>query len=160
VQCNEDKYLFIYLFIYSPPSQPSNCSISHTSSLSPVSMKMSPQSTTLPTTPLNSLGPPVSWELGASSLTELRSSSPLLYMCWEVSYYLMYVCYLVGGPVFERSWGSRLIETAVLLQGHPPLQLLSAFPNSTTGVSTSAHWLGVNICICLFQLLFESFRGQ
>jgi hypothetical protein len=28
------------------------------------------------------------------------------------SYQLVYVCCLVGGPLFERSQGSRLIETA------------------------------------------------
>ncbi|EDL36963.1 mCG1051106 [Mus musculus] len=46
------------------------------------------------------------------------------------------VCCLFGDPVFERSRGSRLIETA-----GPPTgpQLLSAFPNSTTGIS----------CFCL-----------
>ena len=35
-----------------------------------------------PTWPLNSLGPPVSWGLGASSLNEHRPRSPLLYVCW------------------------------------------------------------------------------
>ena len=35
-----------------------------------------------PTWPLTSLGPPVSRELGASSLNEQRSRSPLLYVCW------------------------------------------------------------------------------
>jgi hypothetical protein len=35
-----------------------------------------------PTWPLNSLGPPVSWGLGASSLSEHRPGSPLLYVCW------------------------------------------------------------------------------
>jgi hypothetical protein len=35
------------------------------------------------TWPLNSLGPPVSWGLGASSLNEQRPRSPLLYVCWR-----------------------------------------------------------------------------
>jgi hypothetical protein len=35
-----------------------------------------------PTWPLNSLGPPVSSGLGASSLNEHRTGSPLLYVCW------------------------------------------------------------------------------
>jgi hypothetical protein len=42
---------------------------------------------------------------------------------------------LIGGPVFERSQGSRLIETVVLLQGCNSPQFPSAFPNSTTEVS-------------------------
>jgi hypothetical protein len=33
---------------------------------------------------LNSLGPPVSWQLGASSLNEHRPRSPLLYVCWRL----------------------------------------------------------------------------
>jgi hypothetical protein len=35
-----------------------------------------------PTWTLNSLGPPVSWGLGGSSLNEHRPSSPLLYVLW------------------------------------------------------------------------------
>jgi hypothetical protein len=35
-----------------------------------------------PTLPLNSLGPPVSWGLGASSLNEHRLGSPLMSVCW------------------------------------------------------------------------------
>ena len=39
--------------------------------------------TLYPIWPLNSLGPPVSWGLGVSSLNEHRPGSPLLYMCWR-----------------------------------------------------------------------------
>jgi hypothetical protein len=38
------------------------------------------------------------------------------------------VCCLFGGPVIERSLGSRLIETIGPPTGLPPLQLLLAFP--------------------------------
>ena len=47
------------------------------------------------------------------------------------------VCCLFGVPVFESSQGSRLIELLVFLQDNPSPQLLSAFPNSITGVSYS-----------------------
>jgi hypothetical protein len=45
------------------------------------------------TRPVNSLGPPVSWGLGASSLTNPRCDSPLLYMCWEphISWFMLSV---------------------------------------------------------------------
>jgi hypothetical protein len=62
-----------------------------------------------PTWPLNSLGPPVSWGLGVSSLNEHRPGSPLLYVCWGLI--SAGVCCLFDGPVFERSQGSRLIKT-------------------------------------------------
>jgi hypothetical protein len=37
-----------------------------------------------------------------------RPESPLLYVCWGPHFSW---CMLFGGPVFERSWRSRLIET-------------------------------------------------
>jgi hypothetical protein len=58
------------------------------------------------------------------------------------------VCYLFGGPVFERSQVSRLIETAGLPTGGLSLQLLSAFPDSTTGVSCFYQFVG-----CRYVLL-------
>jgi hypothetical protein len=53
----------------------------------PPSYTLSPRwcphpTTTHPTKPIHSLGPPFSWGLGASSLTDTKPSSPLLYMCW------------------------------------------------------------------------------
>jgi hypothetical protein len=45
-------------------------------------MGMSPQPTFYYTRPLDSLRPPVSWVLHASSLTEPKPGSPLLYVCW------------------------------------------------------------------------------
>ena len=85
-----------------------------------------------PTWHLNSLGPPVFWGLVSSSLNEHRPGSPQLYVCWGLI--SAGVCCLFGGPVFQRSQGSRL-RLLVLRRDHLPPQLLSAFPNSTTGVS-------------------------
>jgi hypothetical protein len=65
-----------------------------------------------PSSPSHSLGSPVSWGLGASSVTEQRPNSPLPYMCWD--FISVGVCCLVGEPVSERSHRSRLIETDVL----------------------------------------------
>jgi hypothetical protein len=59
------------------------------------------------------------------------------------------VCCLFGGPVFERSRGSRL-RLLVLLQGRPPPQLLSAFPNSTTGVSCFCPLVGCKLLVGCF----------
>jgi hypothetical protein len=52
---------------------------------------------------------------------------------------------LVGDSVFERFWGSRLVETA-----GPPMRLPSSsssspFPIQSQGTPASVHWLGVNI---------------
>jgi hypothetical protein len=87
----------IILFFYTPgfipplppPISASDYSTSHTSSLTPVS-------TPHPTWLLNSLGPPVSRGLGASSLNEHRPGSPLLYVCCGgASYQLVYAACLV-----------------------------------------------------------------
>lgn len=79
-------YLFIYLFIYLLSRfflsrSTLNCFTFHASYQPSVSTKMSPPLTTLPTRPLGILRPPVSWGLAASSLSEPRPVSPLLYMC-------------------------------------------------------------------------------
>ena len=90
-------YLFVYLLVilkeiliyflhsifYSLPNPdlPSYYFTSHTSFPPSVSTWMSPPPHH--TWPLNSLGPPVSWRLGASSLNEHRPGSLLLYVCWE-----------------------------------------------------------------------------
>ena len=50
---------------------------------------------------------------------------------------------LVGGPMFERSWGSRLIETASPPTGSPSPQLLSAIPNSIYGSDSFSCLLGL-----------------
>jgi hypothetical protein len=80
-------------------------------------MRMSPLTTPQPTRPLNSLGPPVSRRLSTSSLIELRLRSCL---CIRVGSLISTgIWCLVGGPVFERWLGSRLIETAGPPTGSP-----------------------------------------
>jgi hypothetical protein len=86
-----------------------------------------------PSWPLKSLGPPVSWGLGTSSLNEHRPRSPLLYCVWGVI--STGICCPFGGPVFKRSQGSKIIKTS-----GPPTEStfsLTSFnlPNSITGVS-------------------------
>jgi hypothetical protein len=68
--------IFYFSFSLDPPS---DCFTFYTSFLSPcLNVDVpSPYSTW----PLNSLGPPVSWELDALSLNEHRPDSPLLYVC-------------------------------------------------------------------------------
>jgi hypothetical protein len=65
---------------------------------------------------------------------------------------------LFGGPVFERSQGSRLIEITGPLTGYSSSSVSSSFqliqPQDS---AASVHWLGANICIWLFQLLVGSF---
>jgi hypothetical protein len=119
-------FLCFFLFnshsrFYSPPGPLSDCSTSHISSLTHCLHEDVPTTTR----PLNSLGPPVSWGLGASSLIEPRLSIPLLYMCWGLI--SAGVCYLVGGPVSERSGGSRLIDTAGPPTGSPSSSASSSF---------------------------------
>ena len=107
-----------------------------------------------PTRPCYSLGPPVSWELGASSLTEPRLNSPLLYMCWgpHVSW-----CMLPG-------WWSNVweilgvqVKTTGLLIGLSSSSASSSFsPVQPQGSAASIFCLGANICIWLFQLLAGS----
>jgi hypothetical protein len=63
--------------------------------------------------------------------------------------------------VSERSQGSRLIKTAGFPTELPSSSTSSSFPIiQPQGLAASIHWLGVNICIRLFQLLVGSFRGQ
>ena len=61
-------------------------------------------------------GPPGSWGLGASSLTEQRPRSSCLCVGSLIS---AGVCCQIGVPAIERSWGSRLIETVSLPTGLP-----------------------------------------
>jgi hypothetical protein len=57
-------------------------------------------------------------------------------------------------------WDPGWLKLLFFLWGCPPPQLLQPFPNSTMGSPTSVHWLGVNICICLSQLLVGPLKGQ
>jgi hypothetical protein len=84
----------------------------------------------------------------------------LMYMCWG-NLISTDLCCLVGGPVFERYKGSRLIETASF-----PTELPSSSASSSffiiqlQGSAASFHCLDKNIIIWLFQLLLGSSRGQ
>jgi hypothetical protein len=105
-----------------------------------------------PTWLLNSLGPPVSSGLGASSLNEHRPRSSLLYICWgpHISWYMLSV------------WWSSFWEIAGVqitwdcLSSNRIALLLSFFQPSLIqqeGSAASVNWLGANICIWLFNCL-------
>ena len=84
-----------------------------------------------PTWLLNSLGPPVSWGLDASSLNKHRPESPLQY---GSSYQLVHAAWLVVQCLRDLR-GPDWLRLLALLQVCPSAQFLSAFPNSTTKVS-------------------------
>jgi hypothetical protein len=112
-----------------------------------------------PTWPLNSLGPPVSWGLGAPSLNEHRPCSPLLYVCWElhISWCMLSVWW---SSVWHISWVQINWDC---WSSYRITLLLSFFPPSLIqpqGSASSVHWLGANICIWLLQLFAGSFGGQ
>jgi hypothetical protein len=113
-------------------------------------MRMSPPPTTTPspnpTQLLNSLGPPVSWRLGAYSLTEHR---PAVLCCVCVGSPISAGIYcLVLGPVSERSWGFRLFETAVSPAGSSSYSASSSFSLIQSKWSAACiHLLGANIYI-------------
>jgi hypothetical protein len=154
-------YLFIYLFIlqiFSPtPSLPSNCSIPLPHPLSP--WGGSYPFTTHPMWPLNSLEPPVSWGLGASSIIEHRPSSPLLYVCWgpHISWYMLSVWWSSVWEISEIqiNWDCGSSYNIDLLLSFSQPSLIQ--PQRS---SASVHRLGANNCIWHFQLLVWPFRGQ
>jgi hypothetical protein len=106
--------------------------------------------------PSHSLEPQVSQGLGASSLTEARSDSLLLWMCWEphVSW-----CMLPGGwfsiwqiSGVQVSWDCWSSYGVALL-----LSFFQPFPNSTTGVTGFCPWLGASKSFsCLLGLSRDS----
>jgi hypothetical protein len=58
------------------------------------------------------------------------------------------VCCLFGGPVFERSRWSRLIEIADPSIGSTSSSASSSLPLiQPQGLAASVHWLGANIYI-------------
>ena len=139
-------YIYIYAYIWTTPP------------LLPALPRLHVDAPTLhPTWPLNSLELPVSWGFGASSLNEHKPRSPLLYVCWG-----LHISWCMLSVWWSNVWkiSGVQLRLPVLLYGSLSPQLLSAFPNSTTGFSCSVHWLGTNICMWLFQLLVGSFRGQ
>jgi hypothetical protein len=136
-------YLFVYFTLHNLPTHPhtpSYCSTSHTSS--PPSLHMDVP-TPHPTCPLNSLEPPVSWRLGASSLNKHRPSSSLLYVCW---WPYISCCMLPG------LWSSVWVISGVQIiwdcwssyMGALLLSFFQSFPNSTTGVSCFCPLVGCN----------------
>jgi hypothetical protein len=103
---------------------------------------------------LNSLGPPVSWGLGISSLNEHRPGSPLLYVFWglHICWYMLPVWW---SSVWELqgvqiNWDCWFSYGVTLL-----LSFFQSFPDSTTGINCFFP-LGANIFIWLFQLLVRS----
>jgi hypothetical protein len=110
-----------------------------------------------PTWSLNFLGPPSSLlRVRCIILNEHRPSSPLLHVCWGLHITL---CMLFGGPVFERSGGSILIENADPPTGSPTSSAsFSLSLIQQQGSAASVHWLGATICLWLFQLLIGSSR--
>jgi hypothetical protein len=106
-------FFFFHSGFYSHPGLPSECSTSHTASPPSCFHKDASPATRR----LKSLGPPVSWGLGASSLTKHRHGSPVLYMCWgpHISW-----CMLPGwwSSIWEIS-GVQVIDTAGPPTGSP-----------------------------------------
>ena len=124
--------LFIYSFFYTPdfiplPVHPLTVPHPIPRPHTPLSTWMSPPPTPYPTRPLNSLGPPVSWGLGTSSLTEPRPSSPLLYVCWG-PHQLVYAAWLVVQCLRElrvqANWDCWSSYRVILL-----LSFFQLFPN-------------------------------
>jgi hypothetical protein len=112
--------------------------------------------------PLNSLGLlGVSWRLGSFNLLWMNTD-PTVLRCMCVGGLISAgVCCLFDGPVFGRSWGSRLIETAGPPTGSPFFSASSSFSAiQQQGSAASVHWSGANICIQLFQLIVGSSGGQ
>jgi hypothetical protein len=114
---NVEHFFSTFHILFPPPSTLWLFHIPHLLA-TPLSPHACPHS--YPNWSLNSLGPPVFWVLGASSLNEHRPSTVCVLGCLMSAS----VCWLVGGPVCERSQGSRLIETVGPLTGSP-LSLLS-----------------------------------
>ena len=147
----------IRVYLSSNPS--SDFSIFH-SSYPHISTKMFQHSTSHTPPHLISVLP------GASSLlrvrwnfSETRPCIPLLYVCWGLI--PVAICCLVGGPVFERSQVSRLIETSGPPTGLPSSTASSSFPLiQPQGSAASVSWLGENIYIWFFQLLVRSSGRQ
>jgi hypothetical protein len=85
--------------------------------------------------------PQVSWELGTSSLTESKSGSPLLYMCWGPHFswcmlpdWWFSVWAILGVQV---SWDCWYSSRVTLL-----LSFFQSFPNSTKGVTSFCPLVG------------------
>jgi hypothetical protein len=112
-----------------------------------------------PTWPLNSLGPAVSWGLGASSLNEHRHRSPLLYVCLGP-----HISWCILSIWWSSVWGNSGVQINWHCWSSCRITLLISFfqpsLSQQQGSAGSVHWLGANICIWFFQLLSGSFGGQ
>jgi hypothetical protein len=145
------NYLFLRPSCYSPPS-----SSSHSSSQ--VSKEV-PTTTTRPTRPAHSLWSHVSWGLGASSPTEARPSSPLLYMCWRphISWCMLpgwwlSIWEILGVLVNWDCWSSYGV--ALLLS------FFQLFPNLTTGVPSFCPLVGCQyLCLTHSAVCWASQRA-
>jgi hypothetical protein len=152
-ECKRERRGHSIFYSCPPPScLRSNCS-THTSY--PVSCLHVDVPIPHPTWLLNSLGPPVSWGLGASYLNEHRLGSPLLYMCWgpHISWCMLPAWW---SSVWEISgvqinWDGWIFYRVAFLLSFFQLSLIQQ-----QDFAASVHWLGATICIRLFQLLVES----
>lgn len=107
------KLLFFNLFLQAShyPILVHLLTVPHPIPPSPHAPAQSPRGWLHPTRPPHSLGPQVSWGLGAPC--ESWPGSPLLHMCWGP---LISLCMLPdGGSVFERSWGPGWLRLLVFL---------------------------------------------
>lgn len=154
------KHIFLFYFIllflhfgfYSPPSTLSNYSTSQTSSPYPsslISRRMSDPDTSPHQT---------SKLFGASSLFRVKyifpdwSQSILLYVCWGA--HISCCISLVGDPVSERSWGSRLNwDCCSSYRISLPLRYLQISLIQAKGSAVSISQLGANMYSWLIQLL-------
>ena len=158
--------MFVYLFIliylifssysrcYTPPGPPSDCSTSHTTAHHFHKIVFNPHLTRTTQETVCGLQ-------SLEGLVHLLWLNPdLAVLCCMCVWGIMSACIfcLIGGSVSERSWRSRLNETACPHTGLPSSSASSSFSLiEPEGSAASVHWLGVNICTWLFQLLFGSF---
>jgi hypothetical protein len=131
---------FLQSRLYLPPSLPSDCFASHTSSsfLSPIWCPYSH-----PTISCHSLGHQVSWGLGISSLTESRPGSPLLYIGWGANInWCMLPAWRLSVQEIPRE--SRVVETAGLPIGLPSSSASSSVSSSFSFIQplgVTSFWL-------------------
>jgi hypothetical protein len=138
--------VFLHSIFYPPPLHhpPGNCSTSLTSSLTPY---LPPRGCLHPPSHLTSKLPGDSSLLRIrciiSGWTQTQKSSTVCVLGASLS---AGVLFMFGDTVFERSQGSRLIETAVW-SSYSFALFLSFFPpfhNSTTGISCFCSLFGCN----------------
>ena len=106
-----------------------------------------------PTRSPHSLRPPVSWGLGASSLTESKPRSPLLYTCCgpHISWYMLTCWWLRVWEIsgVQVSWDCWSCYKVTLL-----LNFFQLYPNSTTGFSSFCPLVGLKYLHLKFSAAF------